>query len=180
MKKYPEGLTKNIASSRNWFRQKLLPDEIKLRRQSLWESTQVQCYDGIKLIFVEHGAGTLIVNGKGFPLQRGSCCLLYCFHFHKIVPASGSPLRISVCHISYNTFLFATIVPGYHLIELEQSEDPVVTVFSQPQQHRVRQILSGMEAMGLGNDTQYALLYELLGRLCRAFAARGEQLQTKP
>lgn len=164
-------LTKNIASSRNWFQNKLLPDDIKLRHQVLRAETDVQCYDGIKLFFVVQGSGSLIVNGNLYTLHPGSCCLLYCFHFHKIIPTPGDLLHISVCYFSYNTFLFATIVPGCHLIELELSETPILVNFTQPQQIRIQNILSNMEraASKAGNTTQYALLYEWLGRICRAF-----------
>lgn len=180
MKKYPEGLTKNIASSRNWFRAKLLPDGIELRRQLLERTTEVQCYDGIKLLFVDGGSGTLIVNGKNYSLQTGSCCLLYCFHFHKIIPSPNDSLHISTCHISYNTFLFATIVPGYHLNEIEQSQTLILVNFTQLQQTRVNQILSTMEQVGseAGNAMQYALLYEWLGRICRTFTEQGSIFET--
>lgn len=172
MKKSPEGLTTNIASSRNWFRSKLLPDGIQLRRQRLEGAAEIQCYDGIKLLFIDEGCGTLIVNGKNYPLRAGSCCLLYCFHFHKIVPSPNEFLRISTCHISYNTFLFATIVPGYHLSEIEQSQTPILVNFTQPQHIRIKQILSTMEQAEseAGDAMQYALLYEWLGRICRTFA----------
>lgn len=180
MKKTPEGLTKNIASSRNWFRGKLLPNVIELRHQVFQRAAEVQCYDGIKLLFVEWGSGTLLVNGRPYPLQEGSCALLYCFHFHKVIPAPDNPLHISICHISYNTFLFATIVPGYHLIEIEQSNTPILVNFTEPQQVRIRQILSTMEKAKseAGNDIQYALLYEWLGRICRAFIEQNSILET--
>lgn len=171
MSKSTEGLTKNIASSRNWFRSELLPENIKMQRQSLIAPTTIQSYEGVKLLFVEGGSGTLLANGKVYPLQTGSCCLIYCFHFHKIIPAPNCTLKISTCYISYNTFLFASIVPGYHLIEIEQSLIPVLVNFSEAQQIRIRQILAAMEdsQSNPGSDLQHALLFEWLGRLCRAY-----------
>lgn len=174
MSKSTEGLTKNIASSRNWFRSELLPDDIKLQRQSFTTPTTIQCYEGIKLLFVEDGSGTLLANGKTYSLQTGSCCLIYCFHFHKIIPAPNCTLKLSSCYISYNTFLFASIVPGYHLIEIEQSLVPVLVDFPEAQQTRIRQILAAMEESRFdsGSDLQHALLFEWLGRLCRAYTPK--------
>lgn len=180
MKKTPEGLTKNIASSRNWFQGKLLPDGVELRHQVFQKAAEVQCYDGIKLLFVKQGSGALLVNGRPYPLQEGSCALLYCFHFHKVIPAPDDPLHIAACHISYNTFLFATIVPGYHLMEIEQSNTPILVDFTERQQVRIRQILSAMDGArsGAENDMQYALLYEWLGRICRTFTKQDSMLET--
>lgn len=70
MSKHTEGFTKSIASSRNWFRSELLPDDIKLQCQLLERSTTIQYYDGIKLFYVEDGEGSLIVNGKSYPLWK--------------------------------------------------------------------------------------------------------------
>lgn len=174
MRKNTEGLTKNIASSRNWFRSELLPENIKMQRQSLTVPTTIQSYEGVKLLFVEDGSGTLLANGKVYSLQTGSCCLIYCFHFHKIIPAPNCTLKISTCYISYNTFLFASIVPGYHLIEIEQSLIPVLVNFSEAQQIRIRQILAAMEdsQSNPGSDLHHALLFEWLGRLCRAYTPK--------
>ena len=174
MRKNTEGLTKNIASSRNWFRSELLPDAIRLQRQVLTAPTTIQCYEGIKLLFVEDGSGTLLANGKTYSLQTGSSCLIYCFHFHKIIPTPNCTLKLSTCYISYNTFLFASIVPGYHLIEIEQSLIPVLVEFSGTQQTRIRQILAAMEdsQSNQGSDLQHALLFEWLGRLCRSYTPK--------
>lgn len=171
MSKKTESLTKNIASSRNWFRSEFLPDDIQFQHNSFSVPTALQCYDGIKMIYVEEGSGTIFTNGKMYPLQSGSCCLLYCFHFHKIIPALGCALKLCTCYISYNTFLFASIVPGYHLIEIEQSQIPILVNFSNPQQMRIRQILTALEdSQGTSDrDLQHALLFEWLGRLCRAY-----------
>lgn len=174
MSKKTESLTKNIASSRNWFRSEFLPDDIQIQPDSISMPTALQCYDGIKMIYVEGGAGTLLTNGRAYPLQSGSCCLLYCFHFHKIIPAAGDTLRLCICYISYNTFLFASIVPGYHLIEIEQSQIPILVDFPDSQQVRIRQILTELKdcQSASGSDLQHALLFEWLGRLCRAYTKK--------
>lgn len=171
MRKRTSELTKNIASSRNWFRAELLPTPAILQRQILSIPSPIQNYDGVKLLFVEDGSGTLVANGKQYSLDTGTCCLLYFFHFHKILPSPGTTLKLSICQISINTFLFASIVPGCHLIEIEQSTTPILANFSESQQFRIRQILIAMEndSSGIGNDMQYALLFEWLGRLCREF-----------
>lgn len=172
MSKHTEGFTKNIASSRNWFRSELLPDDIKLQCQLLERNTTIQYYDGIKLFYVEDGEGSLIVNGKTYSLHPGSCCLLYCFHFHRICPDRRSTLKIQTCCFSYNTFLFACIIPGYPLTEIEHSKSPVLVDFSAAQQLRIRQILSAMEECQSSPDDalQHSLLFEWLGRLCRAYS----------
>lgn len=172
MKKRREGLSRNVASSRNWFRPELLPDSIKLERHKIEKATSLQCYDGIKILFVENGCGTLVANGTVYSLRPGSCCVLYCYHFHRIIPAPANVLSISICYVSYNTYLFASIVPGYHLIEMEQSIDPVHVLFSEPQQARIKHILAAMEEEQACSDSslQHALLFEWLGRICRAFS----------
>jgi len=79
MRKQAESLTKNIASSRNWFRSEFLPDGYRLQRHILTAPTPISEYDGIKLIFVEEGNGTLVANGKSYSLHTGTCCLIYFF-----------------------------------------------------------------------------------------------------
>jgi len=83
-------------------------------------------------------------------------------------------MKISTCRISYNTFLFASIVPGYHLIEIEQSKTPILVDLDENQQARIRQILASMEETSTDGDNtaQHALLFEWLGRLCRAYSQK--------
>lgn len=171
MNKRRDGLTANIASSRNWFRTDLLPNETTLYHQSLTTPSTLQSFDGVKLLFIEDGSGTLIANGNSYPLRAGSCCLIYYCHFHKLIPDPGIELKIVTCYMSFNTFLFATIVPGYHLIEIEAVNEPVVVFFSGKRQQRVRQIIASMDNYRSGTDTdlKFALLFEWLCRLCREY-----------
>lgn len=178
MKKRPEALTKNAASSRNWFPADLLPQDVQLRRRSLAQPTPIQNYDGLKVFYVEEGNGSLIANGRIYPLSAGSCCLLYFFHFHRIAPLPGSTLKISTFYISYNTFLFASIIVGYPLIQMEDSAVPVLVDFPEGQRPHILEIVDSMEEFhgDSGCAMQHALLFELLGRLCRAFGKK----QNKP
>lgn len=101
--------------------------------------------------------------------------MLYCYHFHKIIPDPDCVMQISVCFASYNTFLFAAIVPGYHLTEMETSETPIHVVLSESQQTRIKQILSAIEETEHKNDPlQHALFFEWLGRLCRSFSQKNK------
>ena len=59
-------------------------------------------------------------------------------------------------------------------MEIEQSLIPITVNFSPLQQQRILQILSALEeaAPDPDGDLQLALLFELLGRLCRAFSQK--------
>lgn len=74
--------------SRNWLHQDMLPGNVQMRRQVVYNATGYHYQEGCQFILVDHGGGCLIVNGDAYSLEAGSCCLLFVHHFYSINPRS--------------------------------------------------------------------------------------------
>ena len=72
--------------SRNWLHQDMLPGNVQMRRQVVYNATGYHYQEGCQFILVDHGGGCLIVNGDAYSLEAGSCCLLFVHHFYSIKP----------------------------------------------------------------------------------------------
>lgn len=171
MKSKDGKLTENIALSRNWFRQGYEPEELQLRRQTVYGSTHYQYHEGILLLVVTSGQGVLLVNGLRYEIQPGSCCLLYFFDFYRLISQPDKELNICSCLIPYNTYLLLMTLPSYTLMRLEQADAPILVQFPPKSRARIERLIERMEgSSGIAycND-QYILLFEWLARLCREF-----------
>ena len=73
--------------SRNWLHQDMLPGNVQMRRQVVYNATGYHYQEGCQFILVDHGGGCLIVNGDAYSLEAGSCCLLFVHHFYSIKPS---------------------------------------------------------------------------------------------
>lgn len=52
-----------------------------------WEDESV-------VLFVKSGSGRIDINGKTYPLSRGSICMLHEIHIFRIMPDEGQPLEV--------------------------------------------------------------------------------------
>ena len=90
--------------SRNWLHQDMLPGNVQMRRQVVYNATGYHYQEGCQFILVDHGGGCLIVNGDAYSLEAGSCCLLFVHHFYSIKPSQSVPLTLLSCLFSYSTY----------------------------------------------------------------------------
>lgn len=98
--------------SRNWLHQDMLPGNVQMRRQVVYNATGYHYQEGCQFILVDHGGGCLIVNGDAYSLEAGSCCLLFVHHFYSIKPSQSVPLTLLSCLFSYSTYTFLTTIPA--------------------------------------------------------------------
>lgn len=96
--------------SRNWLHQDMLPGNVQMRRQVVYNATGYHYQEGCQFILVDHGGGCLIVNGDAYSLEAGSCCLLFVHHFYSIKPSQSVPLTLLSCLFSYSTYTFLTTI----------------------------------------------------------------------
>ena len=61
--------------SRNWLHQDMLPGNVQMRRQVVYNATGYHYQEGCQFILVDHGGGCLIVNGDAYSLEAGSCSI---------------------------------------------------------------------------------------------------------
>ena len=99
--------------SRNWLHQDMLPGNVQMRRQVVYNATGYHYQEGCQFILVDHGGGCLIVNGDAYSLEAGSCCLLFVHHFYSIKPSQSVPLTLLSCLFSYSTYTFLTTISQF-------------------------------------------------------------------
>lgn len=83
------------------------------------------------LFLVRRGAGTMTVNGREFPLKRGTYMCLGPFHNYAITPASGSVLEISQCNINFGAYLYILSCPYVKINGFFAQRQPVLTRLSE-------------------------------------------------
>lgn len=110
--------------SRNWLHQDMLPGNVQMRRQVVYNATGYHYQEGCQFILVDHGGGCLIVNGDAYSLEAGSCCLLFVHHFYSIKPSQSVPLTLLSCLFSYSTYTFLTTISQFDFLSIDVPSPP--------------------------------------------------------
>ena len=133
--------------SRNWLHQDMLPGNVQMRRQVVYNATGYHYQEGCQFILVDHGGGCLIVNGDAYSLEAGSCCLLFVHHFYSIKPSQSVPLT---------------------LLSIDVPSPPNFANFSPQEMVHIQRIVAALSKPGIGaNGKSIPFLLEWLTRLHR-------------
>lgn len=169
----------DAALSHNYFRQNLLPKTPQITRLTVETTLPYTQHDGVELLLVEGGRGTLYVNGLGYTLMEGSCGLLYFYHFWRAEAVPEAPLRLVSIQMSFSTYLFISASPSYQMIFAETAQHLLLTRFCGNARKRVRQItetlLAEQESSASADEIRtFVLLSELIARLYRETTQGGD------
>ena len=163
-----DAMTRNAASGRNWFRPEYLPGEIHTQSFLYSGPSRVQYHNGVRLFSIQSGEGALVVNGREYPVESGSCGLLYYCDFHRFVPKAGQVLNGTLCSFPYETFLFASVYPSNELISIQTAGESIVILpKSESDRTRLLQLFDMLKSSekAYGTRMKCALLFEILARL---------------
>ena len=154
--------------SRNWLHQDMLPGNVQMRRQVVYNATGYHYQEGCQFILVDHGGGCLIVNGDAYSLEAGSCCLLFVHHFYSIKPSQSVPLTLLSCLFSYSTYTFLTTISQFDFLSIDVPSPPNFANFSPQEMVHIKRIVAALSKPGIGaNGKSIPFLLEWLTRLHR-------------
>ena len=136
--------------SRNWLHQDMLPGNVQMRRQVVYNATGYHYQEGCQFILVDHGGGCLIVNGDAYSLEAGSCCLLFVHHFYSIKPSQSVPLTLLSCLFSYSTYTFLTTISQFDFLSIDVPSPPNFANFSPQEMVHIQRIVAALSKPGIG------------------------------
>jgi len=164
--------------SKDYFSKDILPSSVHAARKTIRQQLPYRHHDEIDFLLIRNGEGVVTVNGRSYPVRRGS---LLCFspnHFHKLEIRNGDRLEISECHVNSGVYFFISASPYY---QATTTEPPTPPVFAQLDEHRTKQASELIDKLALcceklpisENQPAFFLLMKLFG-LLEKFAEQSE------
>lgn len=127
--------------ARDYFSKDILPAEIYAGQKTIRQPIPFRRHESLELVLVRGGEGTVTVNGRSFPVSRGS---LLCFnpaHFHKLDMDKGSALEISECHIDPGVYFYITACPYYRTESGKLPVPPLLAPLNSTQAENAERIM---------------------------------------
>ena len=135
--------------SRNWLHQDMLPGNVQMRRQVVYNATGYHYQEA-------------------YSLEAGSCCLLFVHHFYSIKPSQSVPLTLLSCLFSYSTYTFLTTISQFDFLSIDVPSPPNFANFSPQEMVHIQRIVAALSKPGIGaNGKSIPFLLEWLTRLHR-------------
>lgn len=116
-----------LFASGHYYSKKDFQFPITAVNQTVAHTTVLKNNDGITLLYFRNGRGTIIVNSRQYPIQRGVLICLGSYHYFQLKPSNGS-MELAQCRLSYDTFLYMAANPYYNFSEITLNVQPLTSL----------------------------------------------------
>lgn len=116
-----------LFASGHYYSKKDFKFPITAANLTVTNSTVLKNNDGITLMYFRNGQGTIIVNSKQYPVQRGFLICLGSYHYFQL-KTTDSPMELVQCRLSYDTFLYMAANPYYNFSEITLNIKPLTSL----------------------------------------------------
>ena len=153
-----------MAASKNFLKDKYRPKACTVRIRTLKHPSDLKSYEGVTIILVKSGRGTIVVNDEKIELNEGTCIVLHFFCFFKLIPDPQEYLEILECYAPTANYHFAMMIPGSTIRSFETSSGYVECILRGKNYERALARLNDMyQCKNL--ELQNIYFYELLGHI---------------
>lgn len=131
-------------------------------------TTVLKNNSGITILYFHHGSGRIIVNSREYLIHKGLLMVMGAYHYYQFKPDPGYDLELTMCRLSYDTFLYMAANPYYKLTELTLNIDPLAYLLEGNMLERTEAIvrklsLASAKHKQKGGETEFLLSMKLMG-----------------
>lgn len=130
-------------------------------------TTVLKNNSGITILYFHQGCGRIIVNSREYLIHKGLLMVMGAYHYYQFKPDSGD-MELTICRLSYDTFLYMAANPYYKLTELTLNVDPLTSLLEGNMLDRTEAIvrklsLASAKHKQKGGETEFLLSMKLMG-----------------
>lgn len=130
-------------------------------------TTVLKNNSGITILYFHRGCGRIIVNSREYLIHKGLLMVMGAYHYYQFKPDSGD-MELTICRLSYDTFLYMAANPYYKLTELTLNVDPLTSLLEGGMLERTEAIvrklaLASAKHKQKGGETEFLLSMKLMG-----------------
>lgn len=132
-----------IYASGHYYSKKDFQFPVTAVKKTVSSTTVLKNNNGITLIYFCGGSGSIVINSRPYPVQKGMLICLGSYHYFEI-KSSGEPIDLVQCRLSYDAFLYMAANPYYNFSEITISAKPLTAILKDDMLERAEIIVREM------------------------------------